>query len=116
MRAAVFWTGLTLLAALGTAATVGTYASCWSEPDDLPLTLAGVLATHVLYCGLFMLLGESMIEDAVKSGMFVVGGGAGIANSLIRESNWLALLGLSAVSTGVCAFVAAQSFKWAYRR
>jgi len=60
-----------------------------------------VAAGHLLLCGTYTIIGESAIEDAVRSGLFTTCGGV----LLYR----LPLLGLFAISAAICAFVVSQN-------
>jgi hypothetical protein len=102
-RAAAILAVLATATAGGTVLTVSVYSARWGLPDDLVGVCTLVAAAHLRLCGAYAVMGESVIEDAVKSGLLVVSGGV----TLYR----FPLLGLLAISAAVSAFVANQGLK-----
>jgi hypothetical protein len=91
---------LTIATAVGTALTVGFYSAGWGWPDSILWPCVLVAAGHLLLCGAYAIMGESAIEDAVKSGLFAICGGV----MLYRHP----LLGLFAISAAIWALVVNQ--------
>lgn len=91
--------------AAGTALTLGVYRAGWPTPDDFLGKVVGVALFHFLICQAYTVMGESEIEDAVKSGFFVVCGGVFLASPVPP------LIGLSIISAAGFALVANQGFQ-----
>jgi hypothetical protein len=101
--AAVVIAVLTIATTVGTALTVGLYSVAWGRSNHIPWVSALVAAGHLLLCGTYALMGESEIEDGVKSGFIVVCGGLLLSG--------LPLLGLFAISAAIWALVVNQSLQ-----
>ncbi len=102
-KVAVVIAALAIATAAGTTLSVGLYSAMWGPPDSILWTCVLVATGHLLLCGTYAVIGESVIEDAVKSGLFAVCGGV----LLYR----LPLLGLLAISTATWALVVNQGFQ-----
>jgi hypothetical protein len=103
-RGVVFIAALTIATVAGTALTVGVYSARW-EPPEYPLGACVLVAVvHLVWCGGYVLLSESVFEDAVKSAVLVVTGCLGLYV--------FPLLGLLAISAAVSALAVHQVVRW----
>jgi hypothetical protein len=82
---------------------MGLYSVAWGQPENILWVSVLVAVGHVLLCGVYAIMGESAIEDGVKSGLIVVCGGLLLSR--------LPLLGLFAISVAICALMVNQSLQ-----
>lgn len=99
---------LAIAITIGTASTVVLYSATWGAPGSILWPSVLVAAGHLLLCGTYSIMGESVIEDAVKSSIIASGGGA----MLHRHP----LLGLCAISAAIWALVVNQGWQRLIRK
>lgn len=91
----------------GAALTLATYGAGWGTPEQPLLSALGVVALHVWAVVGYVVCGECLIEDVVKSAVISACGTVTLLS--------FPLLGLAAVSSAVMALAANSTAKWASR-
>ncbi|VTR99400.1 hypothetical protein [Tuwongella immobilis] len=95
---------LIIAAVAGTALTVGVYSAYWGPLEYALGAWALAAAAHLVWCGVYLLLDESVYEDAVESGFLAVSGSVGLY--VFR------FFGLLAISVAVSALVVHLVVRW----